>query len=216
LGDGLRSWLDTEQDAVDAARRRYLDERAPVAPSISRFDDLFQREAEQVGWSWPLLAAVAWQESRFRPHAVSPVGARGLMQIMPGTARDLGLSDPTEPASAVRAGARYLRQLDRRWQARIPDAQERVAFVLASYNAGIGHVEDAVELARLDGLGGDRWEEVAPWLLALAEPDWNQHPSVRYGYCRGTEPVAYVDAILGRWKAYEATLAVRPPAAPLW
>ena len=86
-------------------------------------------EAEQVGWSWPLLAAVAWQESRFRPHAVSPVGARGLMQIMPDTAEHLDLGDPFDPEENAEAGVRYLKWLLRRY-----DGDTRRA--VAAYNLG--------------------------------------------------------------------------------
>lgn len=216
LGEHLRSWLAAEAETLARLEARYLERRYRPQRVISDFDEHFRREAGRIGWSWSLLASVAWQESRFRPDALSVAGAQGLMQIMPGTADLLGLEDPYEPSAAIRAGARYLGQLDRRWQARIPDTEERLAFVLASYNAGPGHVEDAVALAQAAGQDGSRWEDVAPWMLALADRTWNRHPSVRYGYCRGEEPVAYVESILGRWRAYEATLLARTPDVSLW
>lgn len=207
LQPAVEAWLADNEEAVERARTRYLGgPRWRAVKRISAFDELFRTQAKRIGWRWPLLASVAWQESRFNPAALSVAGAQGMMQIMPATGSDLGLVDPADPVQSVTAGATYLRQLEKRWQMRITDPRERVAFVLASYNAGIGHVEDAVDLAREHGLAGDRWEEVAPWLLALAHPEWNQHPVVRYGYCRGAEPVDYVDAILNRWTGYEALL----------
>lgn len=206
LHEALRTWLADNGDAVQRARARYLGRRWRRSKVVSAFDDLFRDEARRIGWRWPLLAAVAWQESRFRTDALSVAGAQGLMQIMPATAADLGLDDPSEPGQAIHAGARYLGQLERRWAARVADPRERLAFVLASYNAGAGHVEDAVALAQRAGTSGTRWSEVRPWMLKLADPTWNRRPEVVYGYCRGSEPVAYVDAILARWQAYEALL----------
>ncbi len=80
-----------------------------------------------------LLEAVVWQESRWRADAVSPAGARGLAQLMPGTARDLGV-DPDNPLANLEGGARYLReQLDR--------FDGDLELALAAYNAGPGRVE---------------------------------------------------------------------------
>lgn len=80
-----------------------------------------------------LLAAVVEAESGFDPDAVSPRGARGLMQLMPATAADMGAAHPTDPGANVRAGARYLRQLLRRFD-------DDLELALAAYNAGPGNV----------------------------------------------------------------------------
>lgn len=82
-----------------------------------------------------LLEAVVWQESRWRADAVSPVGARGLAQLMPGTARELGV-DPNDPAANLEGGARYLRQQLDRFGGDVERA-------LAAYNAGPGRVTRA-------------------------------------------------------------------------
>ena len=89
--------------------------------------------ARRHGLDPDLVVAVAAVESGFRPTAVSPKGAQGVMQLMPGTARDLGVSDPLDPAANVDAGTRYLRDLLARFDGDLSKA-------LAAYNAGPGAV----------------------------------------------------------------------------
>lgn len=85
--------------------------------------------ARDNGLAPELVKAVAWQESRFNPRARSPAGALGLMQLMPVTARRLGVTDPFDAAQNVRGGAAYLRQELDRFGSNLPLA-------LAAYNAG--------------------------------------------------------------------------------
>lgn len=96
------------------------------------YADLFRTEAARAGVPAKLLAAVAKTESGFRPDAVSPAGARGLMQIMPATARGLGV-DPDDPAQAVRGAARLIAGY-------LKDYDGDVELTLAAYNAGPGNV----------------------------------------------------------------------------
>ncbi len=84
-----------------------------------------------------LLAALVMVESSQRVHRISPTGAMGLTQLMPGTARDLKVADPFDPASSLDGGARYLGWLLRRYHNKWPLA-------LAAYNAGAGNVKDRV------------------------------------------------------------------------
>ena len=115
---------DLHDDAVPAAFT------AKVAELSARFD-----------LSPSLIEAMVWQESRWNPNAVSPVGARGLAQLMPGTARELGV-DPRDPFANLEGGARYLRaQLDR--------FDGDLEKALAAYNAGPGRVERAGGIPRI-------------------------------------------------------------------
>ena len=104
---------------------------APAASSDLPYADLIRAAAARHRIDPDLLAAVVAVESGFRPDAVSPVGAQGLMQLMPGTQSDLGVADPFDPAVSLDAGARYLRSL----------ADEfGTVLALAAYNAGPGAV----------------------------------------------------------------------------
>lgn len=170
---------------------------------ISAYDDLFRHYASTAGFDWRLLAAQCYQESGFDPKAVSSMGAQGLMQLMPATARSLGLSADQyyDPELNVKAATLYIRKLQSTF-ADIPDAGERTRFVLAAYNGGAGHVQDAQALAARDGHDPCRWQDVAPYILRLAEPQYYRNPIVRHGYMRGSETEAYVRRIEERWQQY--------------
>ena len=108
----------------------------------------------------------------------------------------------TDPAQNVTGGVKYLRWLEKQWASRIADSTERLKFVLASYNAGLGHIVDAQRLADKHGDDPEKWDDVAYWLLQLAKQEYHADPVVRYGYCRGYEPVTYVALILERFDHY--------------
>ncbi|MEZ5500650.1 MAG: lytic transglycosylase domain-containing protein [Steroidobacteraceae bacterium] len=100
----------------------------------SQYDEIIERAADSADVAAELLRAVIVVESGFNPNAVSPKGARGLMQLMPATARTLGVRDPHDPAQNVDAGARYLRRLMDRFG-------NDLQLALAAYNAGTAAVE---------------------------------------------------------------------------
>lgn len=99
----------------------------------SKFTNEIAAAAAQHGVDVGLLTALVEQESRFNPQAVSPVGAQGLTQLMPATARSLGVTNPMDPVQNLNGGAKYLAQMMREF-----DGNPRLA--LAAYNAGPGAV----------------------------------------------------------------------------
>jgi soluble lytic murein transglycosylase-like protein len=105
---------------------------APVPP---QFAAALTQAASAANVSPTLLSALVWQESRWNPQAVSPKGAMGLTQLMPGTARDLGVN-PADPIANLQGGARYLRQLLDQFDGNVEKA-------LAAYNAGPARVRSA-------------------------------------------------------------------------
>ncbi|HNH07813.1 MAG TPA: transporter substrate-binding domain-containing protein [Leptospiraceae bacterium] len=173
---------------------------------ISPYDETIRAKSSQIGWDWRLVAAVIYQESKFKPRARSWVGAAGLMQIMPGTAAAMGLAagDIFHPEKNIQAGVKYLGYLDNYWKKVLPNAEERKKFVLASYNAGQGHVVDARSLAAYLGKNPSIWDgNAASAMLLLSNPAYFNLSVVRHGYCRGKEPYEYVNIIYRQYSAYK-------------
>ena len=169
--------------------------------TLSPYDAWFREFAAIPGWDWRLVAAQAFQESKFNPSAHSWAGAVGVMQIMPRTARQLRVN-PRDPRQSIEGACRYLWTLDDAWKDSIADEAERIKFILGSYNVGTGHVQDAVRLADKHGDNGRKWDDVGYWLVRKSQRSVYNDPVVKHGYCRGTEPVAYVDTIVTRWANY--------------
>ncbi|MDE7389159.1 MAG: transglycosylase SLT domain-containing protein, partial [Muribaculaceae bacterium] len=150
LAETIDEWMKREEPA--AAQKELLKQYFQLAKiagnpytnidftdgTISKYDNIFRRYAPTIGWDWRMLAAQAYTESRFNPRARSFAGARGLMQIMPRTGRAYGLRNANDPEQSVRAAVSLLADLDRQFQPIVPDNEERIKFVLASYNGGIG------------------------------------------------------------------------------
>ncbi|MBD5415331.1 MAG: transglycosylase SLT domain-containing protein [Bacteroides sp.] len=161
------------------------------------YDPIFRRWAKTINWDWRLLAAQAYTESRFNPRARSFAGARGLMQIMPRTGRSYGLRNANNPEQSVKAAVSYLDDLNRMFASKVPDPEERKKFILASYNAGQGHIFDAMRLAEKYGLDPTKWDDnVEKTVLMLANPRHYNDNVVKYGYLRGRETFDYVDRIM--------------------
>jgi len=171
---------------------------------ISRYDEIIRRESERIGWDWRLLASVIYQESRFNPEAVSWAGAFGLMQLMPITAGSYGVTADSPPEDHIRAGASFIQWLDDRFEKVITDPDERIKFVLASYNIGLGHIQDARRLAERYESDPNLWfGSVDEWLLKKSDSDYYSDPVVRHGFARGIETYNFVRDIMDRYEHYK-------------
>ena len=169
---------------------------------ISPYDAIIKKYAKPLGWDWRLLASLVYQESKFEPEASAWTQASGLMQIMPETAADLGITDPNDPEDNLKGGTKYLRELERNFE-NVPDSVERIKFTMAAFNCGVGHVFDAQRLASKRGLDSLAWDDnVEDMILALSYPKNYNDPVVYYGYVRGIEPYTYVRQIFERYGHY--------------
>jgi membrane-bound lytic murein transglycosylase F len=172
---------------------------------ISNYDESIKEYSQIVEWDWRLLASLIYQESRFDPSAKSWAGAYGLMQLMPTTAHRYGVDQKSAPHEQIRAGVRFIKWLDKRFQTNgINDENDRVKFVLASYNVGLGHILDAQRLAEKYGKDPKKWDgHVDEYILRKSNPKYFLDPVVEYGYCRGEETYKYVFQIIDRYEHYK-------------
>lgn len=170
---------------------------------ISAYDDYIREYSDQIGWDWRLLASLIYQESRFDPGARSWAGAFGLMQLMPVTAGRFGINMNSSARDQINAGTQFIRWLDKRFMKSVPDEEERIKFILASYNIGPGHIFDAIRLTDKNGKDPQKWHDnVEEYLLKKSNPRYYRDPVVKYGYCRGTETIRYVNQVLDLYDHY--------------
>lgn len=159
---------------------------------LSRYSPFIKVAANKHGFDWRLIAAQIYQESHLNPWAKSRAGARGLMQILPSTARGLGVTDLFDPVQNINAGVQHLKILYDMYNQ--VEGNDRLLIALAAYNTGQGHIYDARKLARKKGLDPNKWESLAQTLPLLQYRKYYKHS--KYGYCRGSEPVRYIKQIL--------------------
>ncbi|PID57464.1 MAG: lytic transglycosylase F [Ignavibacteriae bacterium] len=170
---------------------------------ISPYDKLLKIHSKKINWDWKLLASIIYEESRFQSDTKSWAGAQGLMQLLPETGYSFGASNLLNPEENIIAGIEYLKWLDNYWAKKVKNKKERIKFVLASYNIGFGHIDDARNLAEKYNANPNIWKgNVEKYLLNKSKPKYFNDEVVKNGYSNGKETVAYVKNILQRYKRY--------------
>ncbi len=209
LADSIDKWLSQEAPKRTQAQllKRYFElskngrSQFKIDFSkgrISPYDNLFKKYANEIGWDWRLLASQGYAESQFDTTVVSWAGARGIMQIMPGTARayNLPLEQIANPEENIKAATRIIRDLDKSLSSRVKDPEERKKFIVAAYNSGIAHVYDAIALAQKYGKNPQLWDDnVAETILLKSKPEYYNDSVCKYGYFRGRQTTAYVKKV---------------------
>lgn len=196
-----RKYYQSSRNVQMVANEEYTSHSGKAG--LSPYDDIIKENAKRLNWDWLMLASMVMQESKFNPRATSWVGAQGLLQLMPSTAEHYGITDRTNPAQSLNGGTDYLLSLERRWQDNMQDQTDLIEFVLASYNVGIGHIIDARALVTKNGGNRDSWKEVSKYLKLLSKRKFYTDEVVKLGYCRGEEPVNYVEQIKNRYAIYK-------------
>jgi len=185
-------------------RRLAADFHSHIDTRLPHLRAPFEAAARDTGLSWRVLAALGYQESRWRPAAVSPRGAQGVMMLMPRTAKKMGVNNVFAADENILGGARYLAYMKERIPKRIRDP-DRTWMAMAAYNIGIGHLEDARIITQMRKKNPDRWSDVRANLPRLSDPHW--HSRVKRGYANGNETVQFVERV----SQFAAILETRVP-----
>lgn len=191
----IEEWYENDlyEDTKNSFLRRFDAFRSRRRAAISPYDNLIKAHADSLGWDWRMLAAIIYQESRFHIEAQSHRGAKGLMQMMPETARRYGLHNPIDPEASIEAGAKLLGSLMRRYSGVGENREEQFKFALAAYNAGVGRIDDILNLARAMGVGTGRWDDLAEQVIPkMRDIDSLDTTAVRLGTFKGFETIEYV------------------------
>lgn len=216
LAKAADRWFDENKSsaAYRASAKRYFENSKVIYHhailsvkdgKISHFDHLFKKYSQEINWDWRLLASLAYTESNFDTTAVSWAGARGLMQLMPVTARAMGMPKGKEqnPEESIKAAVKYIANVSQSLNM-ISDQEERINFILAAYNAGLGHVSDAMFLTEKYGKNKFRWKDnVENFILLKSKPEFFTDPVCKYGYFRGIETYNFVREIQERYEVYK-------------
>lgn len=217
LTEEIDRWLQTirKNGKLKILYQRYFNNRHSVPANaskyimlkkgkISAYDHLLKKASRRLDWDWRLLAAIVYVESHFDPEAESSFGAYGLMQVMPETAAQFQVTDYFSPEGNIHAGVSYLKYLDNYFSPYIPAPEERIKFILASYNAGPGHVMDAIRLAGKYGKNPLIWDNhVDYYLLHKNERRFYRDSLARNGYCNGPQAYHYVHQVLETYGNYK-------------
>jgi membrane-bound lytic murein transglycosylase F len=202
------SVADAPPQRARLPRRLAADFHTHIRTRLPLLRGPFELAARDTGFNWRLLAALGYQESRWRPTAVSPRGAQGVMMLMPVTAKKMGVKDVFSPDENILGGARYLAYMKERIPKRIRDP-DRAWMAMAAYNIGIGHLEDARIITQMRKKNPDRWSDVRANLPRLSDPHW--HTKVKRGYANGRETVQFVERVA----QFEAILESTVPDAEI-
>ncbi|MGK2915070.1 MAG: membrane-bound lytic murein transglycosylase MltF [Porticoccaceae bacterium] len=189
LGRLQRLFFDRGTELSLNISQEFLDDLIRLLPE---YKNLFISIAAEYDLDWHLLAAIAYQESRWDSQATSPTGVRGLMMLTERTAQEMGVKDRLDATQSLRGGAKYFLQLRGRIADRIEEP-DRTWLALAAYNIGLGHLEDARVLTERNGKNPNHWDDVKQHLPMLQREE--HYTSVKYGFARGGESATFVKRV---------------------
>jgi membrane-bound lytic murein transglycosylase F len=159
---------------------------------LPHYRPIFERAQVETGFDWRLLAALAYQESKWDPDATSYTGVRGMMMLTEETADRLNVKNRLDPAESIDAGARYLAELKGRLSDKVSEP-DRLWMTLAAYNLGMGHLNGARQIAPSLKRDPNSWYDMKKVLPLMAQPEYYER--LKSGRARGGEAVILVENV---------------------
>ncbi|MDD4149911.1 MAG: transporter substrate-binding domain-containing protein [Bacteroidales bacterium] len=170
---------------------------------ISNYDDIIKKYSYIVGWDWRLIASLIYEESRFNEAATSWAGAYGLMQLMPFIYSRFVPESVSGAEAQIAAGLNYINFLYTKIPDNVQDTTTALKMLLAGYNVGFGHVEDAIRLAEKYNENLDSWKVISFYMNNLSNPKFFNDTCVKHGYISGIYAVNFADNIVERYEHYK-------------
>lgn len=174
--------------------------------SISHYDDIFRKRSKNTPYDWRFLAAIGYVESKFNPFDTSHKGAIGIMQVTMRTGRHYGITTEEElrqPKTNISIAIKLLNENRRMLKLSKEFSTNNMQILLASYNAGYGHISDAMRLAKKNNENPKLWSVVKKYLKLKKEPEYyNQIDAVKSGSFASQETEIFVDKVMEKYKEY--------------
>jgi len=170
---------------------------------ISNYDDLIKKYSHVAGWDWRLISSLIYEESRFNESITSWAGAYGLMQLMPFIYSKFAPDSVSGVEAQIAAGTSYISFLHTKIPENVQDSATAVKMLLAGYNIGFGHVEDAICLAEANGENSASWDVISYYLTNKSNPKFYNDTCVKHGYVSGIYAVNFANNIAERFEHYK-------------
>lgn len=169
-----------------------------LTPANGEYGPFIAKYSRRYGLDWRLVSSIIQAESSFRPDVTSSMGAVGLMQVLPWVAHADGVTNIQDPEENVKFGVKHYTRYFKVLKGDTLEDTQKIN--LAAYNAGIGHIWDARQLARYLGLNPRKWSSLEKTLPMLEQPEFR--PFLKHGYCQGNSVITYVQKVFRTYDKY--------------
>lgn len=206
--ESLNGWIAAwhQSDDFESTKELFLKNYNPYKNAgrgyISPYDSLMRSHADSIKTDWRLMAAIMYTESRFHIEAHSHRGATGLMQVMPYTAHSMGINDLLDPEENVRAGALLINKLSRHFHKEAANQEELRKFILASYNAGMGRIDDCINYAKLRDKDSGYWDNIVEIIPEMSDSELVASNVLAHGRFLGQETINYVESVTNIYQEF--------------
>ncbi len=214
LNDRINAWIVEfkRTKKYEALCKRYLTTGSQVIQqsfgkssrrSISVYDALIKKYCQKYNLDWRFVSSIIFQETKFNTDLVGMGGSFGIMQLMPETAQHYGLTDTSSVEEQIQAGVKHIASLYKRYPS-ISGEDDRLYVTAAAYNAGSGHLQDAMALcAKYETDSVDNWRMIFKYLELKSQRKYYNDPVVRCGYYPGGHSIKYAKEVMDRYFAYK-------------
>lgn len=214
LNDTINKWLWNykQTEAYKKLCTKYLSRHSTVIENsfgkrrnnISSYDRCMKAASARCHIDWRFMSSIIYQESHFVSDVLGYGGSFGIMQMMPSTCAQYGITDTSTVEEQIWAGAKYISFLYRIFENKV-DTAEIYYFVAGAYNSGPGHILDAIELCKKHNGDYKHWEPVSQYLILKSHKEYYSDPVVKCGYYPGKHTVNYVHEVMTRYNGYVIT-----------